>query len=88
MEEPEFIVMYYSNLNDHGRRTNLLAGVPDAAATVVCCGLRCAKQRCCEVLHVVCCSSACVIVIIMVLYLSLYPVPNNTTSAASDYIPD
>ena len=80
--------MYYSHLNNHGRQTHLMGGIPDAAASVVCCGLRCAKQRCCELLQVVCCSSTLAIGFIVVLYFSLNPVLVNTTSPVSNYIPD
>ena len=80
--------MYYSHLDNRGRKTQLIGGIPDAAATVVCCGLRCAKQRCCELLQVVCCGSSLAAVFIVVLYFSLNPVLGNTTSTASNYIPD
>ena len=79
--------MYYTYMDNHDRNRTPVAGFVGTAASVACCGLRCAKDRFCDLLKVICCCTGMSVMLALVIYLSIFPVTTSGNSNSSKFLP-
>ena len=81
------IRMYYRYVDNHDRNGHPAAGLVGTAASVACCGLRCAKDRFCDLLKLACCCTGMSVALALVVYLSIFPVTSSGESNSSKFLP-